>query len=139
MSKGISIGCKLPHGVLLRLKNESGDMVEVVIKGTNAARIVGGHGITEDVDPDFWRAWLAKNAGHSAVVSGALFSYGDVKSVESEAKNRRKAVTGFEPLDPMQNGMLNGPDGKTPDKEALGLYNQQKRENPRNARAAASE
>lgn len=125
----VTIGCKLPHGLIIEARDNSGEIQRVTLKGANDARIVGGYGITENVPADVWGAWLKRHAKFPAVVNGQVFVHTDIKSVESEAKNRREVVTGFEPIDPVKNGMLKGAHGE-PDEEALKTYRKQVSENP---------
>lgn len=132
MNKLFTIGCKIPNGLLLQLKNENGDMEEVLLAGANSSRIVGGFGITKDVDAEFFTAWLKKNPKLPAITTGAIFviNTNEAKAVAGEARSRDKVRTGLEPIDPEASGMLNGADGKTPEPAALAQYRKQKRENP---------
>jgi len=136
-AKTVSVGCKLPHGLHLDLKMKGGgDPVRVTLKGANAARIVGGYGITENVDGEFMRAWLAKNAKHPAVVNGQIFIHEDARAAESIAKERRDDAstrTGLEPIDPIKSGMLRGKDGEL-DKGAVVAYETLKAKNPERSR-----
>jgi hypothetical protein len=125
----VIVGCKLPHGLIISARNSSGDVVSVTLKGANAARIIGGYGITEAVPKDLWDAWLKKNHKHAAVLNGSVFIHDDAKSAESIAKERRDVPSGFESIDPLKNGMLKGADGQV-DEEAAKTYRQQMGENP---------
>jgi hypothetical protein len=125
----VTIGCKLPHGLIIEARDNSGEIVRVTLNGANAARIVGGYGITENVPADVWNAWLKKHAKFPAVINGQVFVHTDLKSVEGEAKNRRNVASGFESIDPIKNGMLKGADGQD-DKEALKTYQEQVKSNP---------
>lgn len=125
----VAIGCKLPCGLIISAKNNEGEMVHVTLKGANDARIVGGYGITENVSLDLWNAWLKRHHKHAAVANGQVFIHNDVKGAEAIAKERKEVVTGFEPIDPIKNGMLKGANGEN-DPEALKLYQKQMKENP---------
>lgn len=128
----VSVGCKLPHGLHLDLK-QNGEPVRVTLVGANAARIVGGYGITENVPAEFMTEWLKKNAKHKAVVNGLIFVHNDMKSAESMAKERRKNDSGLEAIDPVASGMLKGENGQD-DVGALATYNEARAKNPsRNA------
>lgn len=129
--KQVSVGCKLPHGLHLDLKNSEGP-VRVTLVGANASRIVGGYGITENVSSDFMAQWLKKNAKHPSVVKGLIFIHSDTKSAEAMAKERAddpQTATGLEAIDPVKNGMLRNKEGEN-DRAALALYNEQKAKNP---------
>lgn len=123
-----TVGCKLANGLILDLKM-GGENVRHTLNGANAARIVGGHGITENIPTEFMEQWLKKNARHPAVVNGSIFMHGDTKSVESMARERRDQETGLAPIDPVKSGMLKGKDGEV-DAEALKNYNALKATNP---------
>jgi hypothetical protein len=125
----LTIGCKLPHGLIIEAKNNDGESVKVTLLGANAARIVGGYGITEGVPADVWGAWLRKNARMKAVTDGQIFVHADLKSAEAIAKERREVKTGFEAIDPIKTGMLRGEDGND-DKGALADYRKRASENP---------
>lgn len=128
-TKVVTIGCKLPHGLIISARDNSGEVVSVTLKGANAARIVGGYGITEGVSSDLWNAWLKKNAKFPAVLNGSVFIHNDLKSAEQIAKERRDVPSGFEAIDPIKNGMLKGATGEM-DEEALKNYRKQQQENP---------
>ncbi|RYY79937.1 MAG: hypothetical protein EOO69_04530 [Moraxellaceae bacterium] len=95
MAGKVIVGCKLPHGIRAEL---DGQVVE--FKGTNSSNIIGGHGITENVDKDFWDAWLAKNQGLAFVRNGFLFAETKAASTKAKAKEQEAEKTGFEPVDP---------------------------------------
>lgn len=125
----VTIGCKLPHGLIIEARNNDGEMQRVTLNGANAARIVGGYGITEAVPAAVWNAWLKRNAKFPAVINGQVFIHTDLKSAESIARERRDVRSGFEAIDPVQNGMLKGPHGEN-DSDALLAYKKQVNENP---------
>lgn len=128
-AKTLSIGCKLPNGLHLDLKDNSGELVRHTLNGANATRIIGGYGITHNIPADFMAGWLKKNAKHPAVVKGLIFTHTDAISAESIAKERREAVSGLEPIDPIKNGMLKNESGNI-DSGALAKYNEAKATNP---------
>lgn len=107
------VGCKLPHGLKLELfdKRASTDgkgvpltrkLVAVqIVKGNNAARIVGGYGLTENVPTAFMIEWLKQNAEHPAVSSGAIFMHNNGDGALARAKDGRGISTGLEAIDPI--------------------------------------
>lgn len=131
-AKTVSVGCKLPNGIICQIRSKDGQVViqAHTLKGANDARIVGGYGITDDVPADFMTEWLRLNAKHPAVVNGSIFTHADSKSAEVMAKDRREAKTGLEGIDPVKSGMLDGPVKGSPDPQALATYNKLKAENP---------
>ena len=100
MSKKVTIGCRLPHGLVLEYKG-----VEVTLKGKNS-RVVAGLYVPEqdfattEVDADFWEAWITAHSTFPAILSGAIFIAKDAASAEAIAKEFRNEPTGMEQLDP---------------------------------------
>lgn len=93
----VTIGCKLPNGLQAELNG-----VSVHFNGTNASAVHNGHGITKNVDKEFWDAWLAKNQGLAFVRNGFVFAHEKPASAISRAKEGEKEKTGLEPVDPTQ-------------------------------------
>lgn len=125
----VVVGCKLPHGLVLRVKNKDGSIVEHTLNGSNASRIVGGFGLTENLPEDFMKRWLHENSRHPAVINGSVFIHNDVKSAKSMARERGELPTGFESIDPVKANMLRGENGEN-DPAALADYNRMKAKNP---------
>lgn len=93
--KTVTIGCKLPNGLLLEVDNKS-----VLIDGANSSQVVGGHGITYNVDADLWQAWLKQNADRDVVKNGFVFAHGKAANAKAEAKEKTDTKTGQEPIVP---------------------------------------
>lgn len=91
----VIVGCKLPNGLIAEVQG-----VEVKFNGLNTSQIVGGFGITENVDAEFWDAWLEQNKYMPYVKGGFVFAHTEAASVKSEAKEKQGEKTGLEPLDP---------------------------------------
>ena len=51
----ITVGCKLPHGIHMDI-----DSKRVTLNGANASSVIGGHGITENVDKEFFDKWMSQ-------------------------------------------------------------------------------
>lgn len=90
----VTIGCKLPNGLHAEL-----DGVSVHFNGANSSAVHNGHGITKNVDKDFWDAWLAKNQGLAFVRNGFVFAHEKPARTASQAKEQEGEKTGFEPVD----------------------------------------
>lgn len=117
-TKTISVGCKLPNGLLCEM-GKVGDSNYTVVRlnGSNDATIVGGFGITEHVSEEFWNAWVKKHKGMAFVRKGLVFAMGDVASARDHATDHATTRSGFEALDPLA-GAGRDADGKpliTPD------------------------
>lgn len=89
----VLIGCKLPHGLVLRLKD-----TKVTIDGMNKSKIVGATHITTEVDAEFWTAWKAAHKDFQPLKSLSIFEATGVRDAEDKAKELEKKKTGFEPL-----------------------------------------
>lgn len=96
----ITIGCRLPHGIVL----EVGDKL-VNIKGLNSSMIIGADHFANEVDASFWKAWSEANADSRLLSSGALFSASNEKEAKAKAKDLKSVKTGLEPVDPDSMGV----------------------------------
>lgn len=77
MDETISIGCKLPHGLVLEIGvNKDGTPGEsyrnAVLQGTVDARKGAKYGVTK-VPRDLWLKWLANNKNLRYVVDLSVF------------------------------------------------------------------
>jgi hypothetical protein len=100
------VGCKLPHGIIVELfagkvGSDFRSVWKQKLNGMNAARIVGGYGLTEGVDRDRFTEWLKRNANHPAVVNRAIFMHTDAASARDVAKEGREIRTGLEAINPL--------------------------------------
>jgi hypothetical protein len=91
----VTVGCKLPHGLQIRVGETA-----VVLAGTNSSLVIGGHGITEGVDKDFFDAWMLANKDSAAVQGGFIFAHAKTDNVKAEAEEKADNRNGFEGLDP---------------------------------------
>lgn len=109
MSETVTVGCKLPHGLKVKL-----DGVEVTFNGANSSRVVGGYGLTEGIDKDFFDKFMAVHADLPYVKNELIFAQEKANSAVSAAKERADEKTGFEGLDPEKPG-----NGIQKDEEAM--------------------
>lgn len=91
----VTVGCKMPNGLILEMGEK-----RVVLNGANSSGIIGGHGLTEGVDKEFWDAWSAKHATLDPVKKGFVFAHEKTANTVAEAKEKAAEKTGLEPLDP---------------------------------------
>lgn len=116
----ITVGCKLPHGLVLQLeraeiktamngaqeKTHQWIGERVILNGSNTSGIIGGYGITRDVDAEFFAAWVRQNSDEKGVPTfaplkaGLIFAIAAPAAVEQEARNRATVRSGLEPLNP---------------------------------------
>lgn len=94
MAGTVTVGCKLPHGLHLDLGDK-----RVTVNGANSSLIEGGHGLTQNVDKEFFEAWMAVYKDHPAVKAGHIFAHDKESNTRAQAKERAKEKTGFEGLD----------------------------------------
>jgi hypothetical protein len=96
MGATVTVGCKLPHGLIAEVGDKS-----FTFNGANDSDLIGGHGITYDVPKDFWDAWVAQvSAWFVPFKNKLVFAHESEKSVTSQAKEMAKEITGFEGLKP---------------------------------------
>ena len=121
----VTVACKLPHGLKLRIfemhpdyenvmgggKRETEIAVQVgptiTLNGCALARgvvpeygIIGGFAMTHGVDAEFMETWLKQNKDHPAVVNKLIFAYPKMDMVEGQAREFRTLRSGLEPLVP---------------------------------------
>lgn len=124
-SKFVTVACKLPHGLRLRVYDMEdfdepvmgggikrskravlrGD--EVVLNGyavphgeQRKCLVVGGFALTSHVNQEFFEEWLKQNKDLPAVKSGLIFAHATQARVGDQAKEQRKMRNGLEPIDP---------------------------------------
>lgn len=96
MAGKIIVGCRLPHGVVLR--HPINQELQVEIQGLNKSKIIGATHISTNVDADFWAEWKAANQSSDLLKSNALFeakSDSDAKAIAKEVNDEK---TGFEKM-----------------------------------------
>lgn len=121
------VGCKLPNGATLELTTKDGETIRFQVNGMNAARIVGGYGLTDGIPRDFMETWLKRHHKLKMVRDELIFIHSDVASAEAHAKAGREVKTGMEPIDPLKDQRGNG---IVMDAQATAAYMKQVRENP---------
>ena len=90
----VTVGCKLPNGIHLDHMGK-----RVTLNGSNSSSLIGGHGLTEGVDKEFWDAWLADHKDFDPVKQGLIFAHEKDANTKAEAKEKTNTKTGMEPLD----------------------------------------
>ena len=109
MSK-VTVGCRLPNGLVLRLQDGKGGEKRVTLRGQNADMngalyIQPTHCGYTEVDKDFWDEWIAKHSDFAPVVSGAVFAEATESKARGAAKERVKDKTGLEGVSTDGNGV----------------------------------
>ena len=112
MTEMVTVGCRAPNGLILRvgLKSVDGNIVDMgktqrVYGPTNriiaadGGTIFSGHGIT-DIPKDFWDAWIKENKDTAIVKEGFIFAQPKEASTRAEAKDKATNMIGLEPYNP---------------------------------------
>jgi hypothetical protein len=123
----VTVACKLPAGLIADIRAEpkvmhtsQGDhliagpvLASVTFTGSAAQRrleaggqvlgeagnVVGGYGITPNVDKQFWDKWFEENKDYAPVAKGLIFALPSANAVRSEARDRAGVKNGMEPAD----------------------------------------
>jgi len=123
--KTVSVACKLPHGLVLRVFNmverdepvmgggfRKARMAEeraerFVVHGFSHAQnaaphctIVAGYAITSGIPEEHWDLWLSQNKNSDMVRNGLIFAQNSTASITDNAKDGHKIKSGLERLDP---------------------------------------
>ncbi len=128
MADTVTVLCRMPHGLRLRISHEGdaerraqlsadkrpdlspvGYVKEIEIKGANRAPdyhpkdnvLLGRVGRTT-VDKAFWDAWLKQNADSDLVKNKCVFAEQTDARANARADELKAEKTGFEPLDPVE-------------------------------------
>ncbi|QDJ35838.1 hypothetical protein CBR67_03765 [Bordetella hinzii] len=96
----VTVACKLPNGLVMDIP---GAKEPVVLKGSNHADAIAGHGLTE-VDADFWEAWTKLYADFQPLKQEMIFAQGNERNAVAKSKERKDEKTGLEGLDPENPG-----------------------------------
>lgn len=94
----VTVGCKLPNGLVLEHKG-----ISVTLAGSNSSAIIGMHGLTPDVDEDWFNDWLVNNLELPLVANDIIFA-NTAEKAGDEAKEKKGVKTGLEPVDPDKPG-----------------------------------
>lgn len=121
----VTVGCKIPTGMVLQLfrmedheepvmaggyrivKRAMVDREPVKLNGParyigrdSAHTIISGSGITYNVDADFFAEWMKQNADHPAVKGKFIYAQSKPGEIEAQARDHRSLKTGLEGIDP---------------------------------------
>lgn len=122
-SATVTVACKLPHGVELRIfdmidavepTRDGGKPIKVaqprpqtfIVRGASYPEggamppIAGGFALTSGIPKEFWDKWLEDNAKSDMVRNGMIFAHSSSRNVEAEAREKEKQSSGAERLDP---------------------------------------
>lgn len=126
MSATVTVACKLPHGLVLRVFDKASvhepmpgggtkpvarfqpRPQTVAIKGylnkykpgLPPAAVGSSYALTHGVDKEFFDEWMKQNAEHDAVLNGLIFADEKNDTVNGLVKDNADTRSGFEPVDP---------------------------------------
>lgn len=120
----VTVACKVPNGVLLRLfkmvpssepvlgggrrETTIAEVIAAPVKIHGPARpfgadpvalVVGGYALTPNVDADFFAEWMRQNADHDMVKNNLIFAHEKRDTVEKKAEDRSEVLSGLQPMD----------------------------------------
>ena len=120
----MSVACKIPNGLMLRVFAPDKVMVPVMAGGVkettrwrptawsqklngpaqktgrSRAIVMHGFGLTHGVDADQFALWLEQNKDTEMVRRGLVFGQAKSNDVIQQAAEHRTELTGLEPIDP---------------------------------------
>lgn len=107
-NESVTVGCKLPHGFMLQLRDPK--FPEVVLEErrlsgtmTDIKPFVKEDSVSfTKVDADFWATWeaWAKQNKFAPFVNGYIFAGKNAENARAEGKEKAKLMTGLEQLRP---------------------------------------
>lgn len=84
---------RLPHDLVLEVES-----TKIVINGANKETIIGsGYGVTENVDADFFAAWLNKYKDFKFVADGLVVAAKSDREAKAKGKDLAEKKSGLEP------------------------------------------
>lgn len=122
----VTVACKMPHGLELRVFDMVDKRViapggsgtytvkEAVERKTRVrlngfahpqdkaaiASVVGGYGLTFNVDKAFFDLWMEQNKDSDVVQNGLIFAHVRRENAEGKAREQKELKSGLERLDP---------------------------------------
>ncbi|MDQ0019003.1 hypothetical protein [[Curtobacterium] plantarum] len=94
MAEVVTVGCKLPNGLVIDVDGAQ----PVVLAGANASNVIGGYGLTENVDKAVFDKWLEQHKDQPYVKNELVFAQAKTNSAESKAKDNADVKSGLEGL-----------------------------------------
>lgn len=96
-----TVGCKVPNGLILEIGERGTDTYkQVVLRGQSAGNIVGGFGLTENVDENAFDRWLETNKALPWAKQGLVFKMRNTTEASARALDHSEQKTGLERLTP---------------------------------------
>jgi hypothetical protein len=103
MASKVVIGCRLPNGIIL--EHPENPAKKVLLNGLNKVTIIGAPYAHNDVDSDFWDAWLEVNKDFAPLKNGAIFVAKSSEHAAAKGREVAKEKTGFEAMPQVSDGV----------------------------------
>jgi hypothetical protein len=125
-ARTVTVGCKLPNGLVLSLQREGveheplfgGGTREVkvfrnygkqvalngfALKANSAPKhlVMGGYGLTPNVDAEFMKEWLEQFKETKFVQDQIIIVHAAKSDMAANARDGEKIMSGLEPIDPL--------------------------------------
>lgn len=125
MAGTVTVACKIPNGLVLRVFVDETYSVPVMAGGIKEVKrsrptewsqklngpgrkigqdvehqIIHGAGLTHGVDADHFAKWLEQNRTADYVVKGLVFAQAKAADVVAQAQEHKREKSGLEPVDP---------------------------------------
>lgn len=97
-TKTVLIGCRLPHGLVLKVTTERGEKITAKLNGMNSSVIKGATYTTTAIDSDLWEQWKKLYSNYSALKNGSIFEARSADHAKHMAKELAEEPTGFEAM-----------------------------------------
>lgn len=130
----VTVACKIPNGLVLRLHDWHEEEEPVFGGGTKVKKmarpnglqivlngsavpfgvipsypIIGGYALTHNVDAELWDEWCRQNAKADVLTKKQIFAYEKPDDAAAAAKDHESVRSGLEPINP---GTIKKPDGR---------------------------
>lgn len=99
----VTIGCKLPHGLILQ--HPANPDRKVRLNGLKDSKIIGATFITTEIDAEFWAIWKKSYSDFQPLKTGAVFEASNQAEADAIGKELEGEKTGLEPLSPSAHGV----------------------------------
>lgn len=127
----VTVACKLPNGLILRVFDMAEDHEPVLGGGSRKVskavpredtyavhgsakpfnqevdwQIIGGYGLTPNIPREFYDKWEEQNASAAYVKNALVFAYERMENCVSAAKDHKEVLSGMQPLTPNTDSRL---------------------------------
>ncbi len=125
MAETVTVACKAPNGIFMRLFEMKPHVEPVLGGGTrevhqavqvgpmvkingyaaeagkmpaSGAEVIKGYALTPGVPADFFEEWLKQNQDHDLVLNGLIFAHAQPNSVKAQIRENESRWDGLQPM-----------------------------------------